>query len=368
MPLPEGVVPAIVDADLWQRAQEAVAAQTGDHTRNERLPFLLRGLIFCTICGRKLWPTWRRAGGAGPDAPKRRVYRCASQNPPRTPCGAHIVHAEKVEEWAWAKVLYTLEHPVVLAAERERQQQEGPDPLLTDDLEKAQREMARAEREQRKLTRRYAEREEGDGIPWQIIERELKALEAERAQWEATAAQITLRLAKQRAHVANLEALTAYCERMRGRLAEATWEEQRTALEALDVRVDANGQHWHIRGEIPLEGVPDGDIDSGTDGSAVPSDNLTRFATSAGCVICGRSAGASTECRRPISSAALSCAAFAWPSPCSRHSSAKSTASRPPSPPYWRSSRDDSSMTFSCAVPTRRMMASNSAVCSEAAP
>jgi hypothetical protein len=316
-----------------------------------------------------MYPAWNRINSlAGPGSPKRRVYRCSSQAAPHVSCGGRIVNAEKVEGWAWAKVLDALEHPEVLAAERERQQQEGPDPMLTDDLEKAQREVAKCEREQRKLTRRYAEREEGDGIPWQIIERELKALEVERQQWETTASQISDRLAKQRAHVANLEALSAYCERMRGRLEEATWEEQRTALEALDVRVDANGQEWHIRGEIPLDGVPDSGTDGGTHGGAFPSDNITKFAISAGCVICGRSAGASTESRRPISSAALSCAAFAWPSPCSRHSSAKSTASRPPSPPYWRSSRDDSSMTFSCAVPTRRMMASSSAVCSEAAP
>src|SRR5258706_8764696 len=133
VPLPAGVVPAIVDADLWQRAQEAVAAQSGNHTRNERLPYLLRGLIYCPVCARKLYPAWhRKTGGAPAGSPTRRVYRCASQAAPNVPCGARIVNAEKIEAWAWAKVLDALDHPEVLAAERERQQQEGPDLLLTD--------------------------------------------------------------------------------------------------------------------------------------------------------------------------------------------------------------------------------------------
>jgi chromosome segregation ATPase len=129
---------------------------------------------------------------------------------------------------------------------------------LTDDLENAQRKVADLTKKLRKVARRYAERdeEEDDGMPWELVKDELKALEKQRQEWEGTAAKLEARLAQQRAQLDDLEWLYGYCERMRARLAEANWDEQRTALEALAVRVTASGQNWHIDGIIPLERVP----------------------------------------------------------------------------------------------------------------
>jgi Recombinase zinc beta ribbon domain len=121
-------VPAIISADLWDRAQKAIRAQTGDRTRNNKANYLLRGLATCPRCGLKLYPSWQRRNGSNKEAPKVRTYRCGSFSRVSGWCGALPVNAEKLEQWAWERVMQVLRHPEVIAAELERERAEGPDP------------------------------------------------------------------------------------------------------------------------------------------------------------------------------------------------------------------------------------------------
>ena len=146
--LPDGVVPAIVTPALWQEAHDVLTAHRGETTRNQTRPYLLRGHIFCAVCGRRMEPTREHASTTH----ERRIYRCSSRDTARigstgAACGCKRVRADEVEAWAWSKISFALKHPEVIAADRARRQAEGPDPILTDDLDKARRAVARCERE-----------------------------------------------------------------------------------------------------------------------------------------------------------------------------------------------------------------------------
>ncbi len=143
-----------------------------------------------------------------------------------------------------------LENPDVIAEELKRQQEEGPDAALTTDLETARREHARCEKKQADYLRRFSESEH---VPWELIEREVSRLEVEKAQWAETVADLEARLMQQQLAVEQLASLHAYCERVRGNLDAASFEEKRLAFEALAVRVSGNGREWSIRGRIPVE-------------------------------------------------------------------------------------------------------------------
>jgi hypothetical protein len=254
--LPAGVVPAIVTPDQWQAAQEVVHQQVGDRTRNEQTPYLLRGIVYCSHCGRKMWPSWNRKNGwTGKDSPKYRTYRCSSYNKPTGLCGGRVSNAEKLEEWVWERVSGALRDPDVIAADLKRRQEEGPDPILADDLAKARREVIRCEREQKKLVAKLREAEDTTGRMWTLVEEEVDALEADREQWQQTMRDIEKRLADREATTAQLEAVRDYCARVSGNLDRFGFDERRTALEALAVRVTANGTDWDIEGSIPLTDV-----------------------------------------------------------------------------------------------------------------
>jgi Recombinase zinc beta ribbon domain len=88
--LPEGVTPALlVDRDLWEAAQKQRASNTGAETRNQARPYLLRGMVACAVCGRKMRPS--------PESRGRLIYRYASWEIPSGPCGSKRVPAADLE-------------------------------------------------------------------------------------------------------------------------------------------------------------------------------------------------------------------------------------------------------------------------------
>lgn len=54
--LPDGITPPIVSAEVWQAAQEALRERRAVlATRNAARPYLLRGLVWCANCGRRMY-------------------------------------------------------------------------------------------------------------------------------------------------------------------------------------------------------------------------------------------------------------------------------------------------------------------------
>jgi site-specific DNA recombinase len=252
--LPAGVCPAILSAEEWQAAVSAVRQQSGDHTRNEKLPYLLRGHIFCAVCGRKLHPSGTRSA----KGTLLREYRCSSYHSPQGACGAHRVPAsgssaaENVEDWVWAHIREVYDHPEVIAAELERERAQGPDPQLTRDLQTARRNAARCAHKQQDLLAHYDP--DHAAFPWALVEREVARLEAERTGWETQTADLEGRLRDASVATRQLERFYATCQHVAANLPTLTFDERVTALEALQIRVSANGHDWALSGRIPFDG------------------------------------------------------------------------------------------------------------------
>src|SRR5262245_25140188 len=150
--LPEGVTPALISTDLWERTQQRLASNAGAETRNQTRLYLLRGMVECAVCGRKMRPS--------PESRGRLIYRCASRETPSGACGAKRVPAADLEQWTWEQVCLLLRNPSLLAAELERQRHEGPDQRLRADQAALQRSLAKLEQQQGKLLRLFREVDE----------------------------------------------------------------------------------------------------------------------------------------------------------------------------------------------------------------
>jgi hypothetical protein len=57
----------LVDRDLWETTQKQCASNTGAEARNQASPYLLRGMVICAVCGRKMRPS--------PESRGRLIYR-----------------------------------------------------------------------------------------------------------------------------------------------------------------------------------------------------------------------------------------------------------------------------------------------------
>ena len=241
--LPDHVTPALVTASTWQAAQDRLdASSAAVATRNAARPYLLRGYVVCAVCGRKMHSCPEHG---------RRVYRCSSRQTAAGACGAGRVPAQDVEDWVWGELAGVLGDPARIAAEAQRRRDTGD---AAADRDAAARLVARLDKQAERLVRRYAEAADDDGFPWDVVEREIARVEADRRAARATLAETEGHLAAQRAAVVRLDTVRAYCERVRDRLGSLAWQNKRDAVEALVERVVADGRDWRLEGSVPGDG------------------------------------------------------------------------------------------------------------------
>jgi site-specific DNA recombinase len=242
--LPEETTPAIVSPEVWQAVQDRLASNCGDETRNIARPDLLRGRVFCSVCGRKM----RGESEHG----KRNVYRCSSRETPSGACGSRRIPAAPCEHLIWEKIVSILERPEIIAAEVKRRSEEGTDARaqIEADREAAQRELKRAEDELRRLVSRAGQ---ADDDLWEIFEKEIAAKREAKKRFEKVIAELEARLEAEDQATRNLTALTDYCAQVRNRLSEFDFAEKRLAIEALDARVTGSGRDWRLDVSLPYE-------------------------------------------------------------------------------------------------------------------
>ena len=109
-------VPALVDAETWQRAQEALRRNKRLSTKNAKHYYLLRGLIRCAACG---------ATYIGVARGEHRRYRCSGQSKHRsgtgaTRCPGKELPADWLEDALWQECRQFILNPGDALAEAQR--------------------------------------------------------------------------------------------------------------------------------------------------------------------------------------------------------------------------------------------------------
>lgn len=246
--LAKETTPAIVTPELWQAANARSKENRPETKRNQARPYLLRGLMLCGVCGRKMRTTPEKG---------RRVYRCASRETPSGPCGGKRVRADEIEAWVWDQVCRVLGDPLTIAKELKRQRESRPEGALATVVDACKRTLAKIEKQQHRLISTFRTKDDDDdGVAWELLRREIEQAEQEKARTVKTMADAEQRLAEQRAALERLEALTVYCAHVAQNLDNFGFNQKRLALEALAVQVVANGRDWQLGGGVPTDDLP----------------------------------------------------------------------------------------------------------------
>jgi len=88
-------VPPLIAAATWEAAPAQLVRNREHATRNNtKHDYLLRGLVVCGRCGRRMIGTWSASGGR---------YVCGARYPRHAPhcCDGRSVAATKLDEWVW---------------------------------------------------------------------------------------------------------------------------------------------------------------------------------------------------------------------------------------------------------------------------
>jgi site-specific DNA recombinase len=169
-------------------------------------------------------------------------------------CNARYIRADYIEEVVWKNVRDVLEHPEVIVAELKRQAEEqNKISLQESDLN---REITKLERRLRNYEKR--ERQLISLLGHGEVTKDYVLDEVNKLKSECEADQKELQKLKETktriSHVADAEIkLNEFCQRVRQNLDNATIQDKRLALDALDIRVRASTQSIDIKGIIPVE-------------------------------------------------------------------------------------------------------------------
>jgi site-specific DNA recombinase len=251
--MPPGCVDVFIDPATWRAANERLASRNGDRARNEKSPRLLRGMVICKRCGARMIavssksPTTQRV---------HRYYGCSagksrSSAVPKergVSCGARMTPAPYVDDAVWAQVVSMRDNPAEFRRRYEAALAQAEDTPLRGDLEAVEREVAKKDGLKKRLQLKWSEAlDERDAEFAAIVEAELKSCMAEAKKLRGEAERLRgeiLILEDVASSIRNIEAKVAKCQK--AMLTEASFDQRRDLLEALDVRVEAEGKDFRV--------------------------------------------------------------------------------------------------------------------------
>ena len=260
--LPNGVTPPIITEEMFREARRIVEANKKrlNYTRKGRLQFLLRGMIFCSICNNPMYSDVEQIR-----VMKNRVlsvvghfgtYRCShsfkkvNRLNPEIKCNGGRVKATEIEEAVWNKVVSFLITPEVVAAEVEKVLGDSPNEQLRIDLASAEAELAKINRVRAAMLGKYQEAVgDGDMELAEQIDRNIKQMVNDVRAYKALIDDLKSRITAYDDIQQTANRFAEYCGLIAdGAKREFTFEEKRAALQALKIKVfTAKGRKIRIQ-------------------------------------------------------------------------------------------------------------------------
>lgn len=253
--LPDNVSPIIVSKGLWEQANERLGANRGDFSRNIKNPALLRGFMYCAVCGRKLYVDSKHSVYG--------YYRCSSRTYTEA-CGSRMTRSSRCEEWVWNLITSILEEPDMIRKGRQAIEEATASSHTKSDIEAVMREMDKLQRAEQRLLHRL--READDEVA-KMIQLELKQVAHEKRQVDALMETLNNRMNREEASRVQLKSVYELSAQVRDRLKTFTFEEKVKTLDALRIKVYANGDNYRL--DMPLLG---GEV---IQGRSLPSHDTT---------------------------------------------------------------------------------------------
>ena len=161
------VTPRIISDELFASVQAGLRSRSkskGSAKRNGLRPYLLRGRIFCSECGSKMYPMSERRQFKGGRTESINVYRCSARlsHVKNITCSCGRVFAREVEDLVWNKVGSFFRQPEVIEREVRRILDDLPADTVESDLTNVIEDLAKQERLYNKMYDRMTRALRGD--------------------------------------------------------------------------------------------------------------------------------------------------------------------------------------------------------------
>ncbi|APR81120.1 DNA invertase [Minicystis rosea] len=243
-------VPAIVDEALFEKAQERLFEHRRQTAGQVKHPYLLRGLLWCCTCARKMW-------GFGCDVGtrhERRYYACNGRDHHAAhgdrQCPSRPVRAEDVEQVVWADLSHWLQEPEQLAIQLGAQR----DKIRTV-LEAHAAEQRRLVRQARSLTHaieRLVDAYQAEAITLEELRGRREHLEEAKQRCHRELTELEHRHDQALTQRRVVDEIQQLRERLHQGLERCTWDDRRAIVGLLIEKIEVDEPNLRVHYVVPL--------------------------------------------------------------------------------------------------------------------
>lgn len=232
--LPDDITPPIIEKGLWESVQAKLSSNTGERTRNEQKPFLLRGIAFCAVCGQKLYPETEKR--------TTRIYRCSSRSYGRKKCTGRRLNAERVERAVWQVVKKAVENPSLIEAQLDKYyaRHGSQRQRMETELERMRKSRAALNSQIDNLVARAAD---ADNATWKLFDKHIKDRQKQLAALGVSIAELETTLS---AFTEKKIDILSRAAAFREKVENADFETKRAILDSFNTKVFGSGKNIQV--------------------------------------------------------------------------------------------------------------------------
>jgi hypothetical protein len=179
-----------------------------------------------------------------------RVYRCPSKQRFGTACGGARIRADDLATAVWATISEALKDENLLTNHIQQLAQNNQQGSQLDEDKKAAKHAIAAKR--RRALDLVRNSDPSNTTLWEAIQQEVKTLDQQIKEWEATVKDIEKRQSAQQNTRAQLIAIHQLCRFYQGQIDCFNFQQQRAALEGCRVKARGNGTEIWVQWEPRL--------------------------------------------------------------------------------------------------------------------
>ena len=243
--IPNAVDRATFTWEEWQGIQRQLDRNRELSPRNQKLSYLLRGMVFCKQDRRKYY---------GVPVHRKPYYRCSGRIKLLSgkPCSNRTVNAKWLEDAVWSEVEKVLRDPKLILAELEQRRQSGTDVAhLEERMKLNYSQLDALDEAETRYLRLY-----GAGVSsLDKLKKECNRIKLECERIKQDNVDLEKHIAVARELILSIERVKQVCDLVSTNLANFSCEEKRIALEALGIKVWVDGDSVTVEGLLPIPDV-----------------------------------------------------------------------------------------------------------------
>ena len=221
-------IAAIVDPETWDLAQEQLEKNRQRATRNNKKHrYLLRSLLVCGRCGRRMIGMWDKKGGR---------YVCSMRYPRHRlySCDGRTVAIEKVEPYVWEYLKELLSEPGLLKI---RYEEGKGDPAVESKEEREKERISRKLKALDKEIGRLIDAYQAEVIELEELKERRQRIEEHGRMLKERLAEIKVQRADRERELRLLRGLEEFCASVRDALEEPSFETRQQVLRLVVDRI-----------------------------------------------------------------------------------------------------------------------------------